>query len=126
MSTDSTKEFFQRYISALTNEGKAPEVMQRYISDEALLEHIAMFEAAFPGYTLEPQDIIAEDDKLVLRAMFRGVHRGAFQGMPPTGREVSTPVVVIYRVAGGKIAEHWLSANLLDLMQQLQGAPALA
>ena len=126
MSTETTKQFFQRYVNALTNEGKAPEVMQRYISDVALLEHIAMFEAAFPDYTLEPQDVIAEDDKLVLRAMFRGVHRGAFQGVVPTGREVETPIVVIYRVSGGKIAEHWLSANMLDLMQQLEEASAPA
>ena len=126
MSTETAKDFFQRYIDALTNEGKTAEVMRRYISDEALLDHIAMFEAAFPDYTLEPQDVIAEDDKLVLRAIFRGVHRGDFQGMAPTGREVSSPIMVIYRIAGGKVAEHWMSADMLDVLQQLGAAPAPA
>ena len=126
MSTETTRELFQRYVDALVNEGKGPDVMKRYISDPALLEHIAMFEAAFPNYTLEPQDIVAEDDKLVLRGTFRGVHRGEFQGIAPTGREVTLPLVVIYRVQDGKIAEHWLSADLHSLLQQLGATPVPA
>ncbi len=124
MSTEATREFFQRYVDTLVNEGKGRDVMSRFISDEALLEHIATFEAAFPDYMLEPKDIIAENDKLVLRGTFKGVHRGSFQGIAPTGREVSLPLVVIYRLQDGKIAEHWLSADMLSLMQQLGATPA--
>jgi predicted ester cyclase len=85
-----------------------------------------MFEAAFPGYDLEINDMVAEDDKVAIRATFHGTHRGEFQGIPPTGRDVSIPLMLIYRIASDRIVEHWMNADSLGLLQQLGAVPVPA
>jgi predicted ester cyclase len=42
----------------------------------------------------------------------------------PTGKEVSMPFMIIYRVANSKIVQHWLIADQMGLMQQLGAIPA--
>jgi predicted ester cyclase len=93
--------------------------VERFIDDETLVEHIRFFQGVFPGYTLEAHDLIAEDDKVVVRATVHGVHRGELMGMAPTGRQVAFPAIIIYRLAEGRIAEHWLLADQAGMMRQL-------
>jgi hypothetical protein len=50
---------------------------------------------------------------------WRGTHRGEFQGISPTGKQVMVTGISIYRTAGGKIAEEWWQEDMLGLMQQL-------
>jgi predicted ester cyclase len=50
-----------------------------------------------------------------------GTHRGAAFGVPGTGRAVRTQEFAFYRIAGGKIAEVWGTADDLDLLRQLRG-----
>lgn len=123
---ESTREFIHRDIKAMTEWPKTPELVAEYVSDDSLKEHIALFEAAFPGYDLEVEDTLVDGDKVALRATFRGVQRGEFQGIAPTNREVRVPLIIIYRIEGGKIVEHWMNADLLGLMQQLGAAPTPA
>lgn len=94
------------------------------MTDPDLKYHIQFFEAAFPRYELIADDMIAEGDKVAVRATFRGTHRGEFFGIDPTGKTVSIPVMLIYRIADGKIVEHWMNADQLSLMQQLGAIPA--
>jgi hypothetical protein len=55
---------------------------------------------------LEDARVLVTDDggDAVLEATFVGVHRGEFAGVPPTGRTVRVPLVVLYRVVEGRIA----------------------
>ncbi len=126
MSSETSRQFIERYIKALNGSSKSPDLVEEYVSDEALRAHIAAFEMAFPGYQIEVHDILADGDKVALRGTFRGVHRGEFQGMAPTGRTVAVPLMLIYRIAGGRIAEHWMNADVLGLLQQLGAAPVPA
>jgi hypothetical protein len=73
----ANKEFIREYLGAVSGRERPREVLDRYASDETLKNHIEAFETAFPQYELEPDDIIAEDDKVVVRATFRGTHKGA-------------------------------------------------
>jgi predicted ester cyclase len=125
MSTESSRQFIERYIRAI-RQSKSQADIDQFISDEPLKEHIAMFESSFPGYDLEVEDMIAEGDKVVLRATFHGVHGGEMQGMPATGRRVSVPLIIIYRIAGDKIVEHWMNVDELGLLRQLGAAPVPA
>ena len=52
-----------------------------------------------------------------------GTHRGELMGVPPTGKAVSVPAILIYRIANGKIAEFWMNADTLGLLQQLGAVP---
>ena len=123
---ESSSDFIKRYAAALSGSAKSPELVSQFVTDESLRRHIEDFEKGFPGYDLDVQDIVAEGDKVAVRAIFSGVHQGEFQGMPATGRQVSLPVMLIYRIAGGKIAEFWMGADSLSLLQQLGAVPVPA
>jgi predicted ester cyclase len=53
--------------------------------------------------------VLAEGDRSVIRWTARGTHQGELLGIAPTGKAVVIPGISILRVAGGKIAEHWLN-----------------
>ena len=114
------------YFEAISGNEKPTSLQEEYIadSDQALKDHIDMFEAAFPLYELIVEDMIAEGDEVAVRATFRGTHEGEFAGVPATGNEVEIPVFLIYRLEDGLIVEHWMQADVLGLMQQLGALPA--
>jgi steroid delta-isomerase-like uncharacterized protein len=86
----------------------------------------AAFRAAFPDWHSTPEELVAEGDRVAERWTGRGTHRGEFQGIPATGKEVAVPGVVFYRIRDGKIAEFRGSFNMLSMLQQLGAAPAPA
>ncbi len=125
MSASENKAFIRRYLDALSGQEKPAALVDQYIadSDQALKQHIAYSESAFPRYELIPEDMLAEDDKVVVRFTLRATHRGEFMGIPATGKQVAVPGIIIYRLAGGKIAEHWIQTDSVALMQQLGVQP---
>jgi steroid delta-isomerase-like uncharacterized protein len=84
---------------------------------------IALLRAAFPDLVHTVDELIAAGDRVVLRLTARGTHRGAFVGLPPTGRAVSMQGVVILRVADGRIVERWSLGDDLGLVLQLSPIP---
>ena len=75
--------------------------------------------AAFPDWHVVVDDLIAEGEKVVVRATGHGTHTGEFMGVAPTGKRVSVTWIAIYRVADGKLAEHWQNIDDLGLLKQL-------
>lgn len=74
-------------------------------------------EALSPTFTIE--DIVAEDDRVVVRWTNRGTHVAPFLGIPPTGRAFEIAGVDIYRVENNRLAEHWHVVDQLTMLQQL-------
>jgi steroid delta-isomerase-like uncharacterized protein len=83
----------------------------------------APFYAAFPGLRLTIDDLIAEEDKVVVRFTFQGTHQGELMGIPPTGKDVRAGGITIVRIAGGKMVEHWEEFDMLGILQQLGVVP---
>ena len=90
---------------------------------EAWRQFSGPFAEAFPDLRLTVQDIVAEGDTVAARVDFHGTHRGEFQGIPPTDKQVAFTSIEINRVVGGKVEEHWVELDLLGLMQQLGAIP---
>ncbi len=121
---EENKAMIRRYFELLSGTDKPSAVVEEYVLDEELKEFIAWSETAFPGFELTIEDIIAEGDKVAVRALTKGIHKGDFFGLPVDGnKEVIQPFLVIYRIADGKIVEHWLTINRLEVMQQLGVIP---
>ncbi len=91
----------------------------------AAKENIRRIRSAFPDLSPRIEDVIAEGDKVVLVQTITGTHRGPLFGVPPTGARISVKTIDIFRVEGGKIAEHWGVFDNLGLMQQIGAAPAV-
>jgi predicted ester cyclase len=69
------------------------------------------------------EDILAEGDKVTVRVRAWGTQTGELFGIPPTGRRMETTGIAIYRIAEGKIVEHWNEVDMLGSMQQLGAIP---
>jgi len=120
LSSSESKQLVGRYLQALSGQSKTPELVARFVSDVALAEHIRQVEEAFPAYEVIAEELIAERDLVAVRATFHGVHRGLFAGIPATGREVSVPFMIIYRVSEDRIVDHWMQFDTSGLLSQLQ------
>lgn len=114
-----SKELMTEYFRDLSGKPKTEELLDRYISDPALKEHIREVEAGFPEYTLEVQEMITEGDMVAVRGTVRGTHKGVYAGIPPTGRQLNLEVMVFYRVSDGRISRYWLQTDSKSLMDQL-------
>ena len=53
MSTESSRQFIEQYIAALSGSDKSPELVAQFVTDDSLRRHIEDFEKSFPGYDLE-------------------------------------------------------------------------
>jgi predicted ester cyclase len=126
MSAQENKHFIEQYFAALSGQPKPHSLIEQYVDDPELAHHIEMFEAAFPRYELVIEDMLGEGDKVAVRATFLGRHEGEFNGIPATHKQVSISLMLIYRIANGKIVEHWMNADSLSLLQQLGAVPAPA
>ena len=79
-------------------------------------------QAAFPDGRLEVEDMIAEDDKVFVRARMTGTHQGEFIGLFPTGRSIKVGVADYMRFKEGMVVEHWGVTDTGAMTQQLTGA----
>ena len=90
---------------------------------EAFKGVINGFRAAFPDIELTVQHEIAEGDLVVHHWTMTGTHKGAFQGLPPTGKSLTWTGITIVRIADGKIVERWANVDVLAILQQLGVVP---
>ena len=76
-----------------------------------------------PDNRRQSADLIAEGDRVVHRLNGEGTHLGMLLGMPPTGRRITWSCIDIWRIEDGRLAEHWVEADMLGLMQQIGLVP---
>lgn len=103
------------YLDHAAFPGQAPGL-------EGLKQRAAtLFRALDPRWTID--DIVAERDMVVLRWHHTGSHLGEFLGIPPTGRPFVFRGIDMYRVEGGKMAEHWNVVDTYGFCQQVGAFP---
>lgn len=90
---------------------------------EGMMQLLKMFYGAFPDFHTTFEDLIAEGDKVTLSMTFTGTHKGEFQGIPPTGKQIRVTAIVIDRIVDGKLVEHWSLLDTMGMMQQLGVIP---
>jgi steroid delta-isomerase-like uncharacterized protein len=91
--------------------------------DAALAGYRAFFDG-FPALHLSVEETICEADRIAVRFTIRGVHQGAWQGIPPTGRAIEVQGITTLRYAAGRVVERWNQLDQLTLLQQLGVMPA--
>jgi steroid delta-isomerase-like uncharacterized protein len=86
-------------------------------------QFVAGLRAAFPDLHVTIEDQMADGDRVATRWTAGGTHTGAFQGIPPTGKQARMTGINIDRIANGKVVECWTNADELGLLQQLGVVP---
>lgn len=139
MSAKENKIIARRYFEEIWNKANLAAVEALVAADavghlpgttihgtEVLKQRVGMLYDIYtdPSFTVEDQ--IAEEDKVLTRWTFRGVHTGEYMGAAPTGKQVTTTGMHLFRLAGGKIVELWLNSDDLGELQQLGVVPVPA
>ncbi len=78
-----------------------------------------------PDWSMTVDEMIAEDDRVMVRWTFYGTQIGEYAGLPPTNRQVVYSGINIFRVENNKIAEIWDISDRLWLWQQLGVLPEI-
>ncbi|QCQ91796.1 ester cyclase [Rhodococcus sp. SGAir0479] len=79
---------------------------------------------AFPDLRAEIHWQSVDGDLVTTYLTYHGSHRGAFLGIPPSGRPAAFDAVDVMRVRDGRIVEHWGSAHLPALPSRIDAAGA--
>ncbi len=138
MSVEDNKALYRQYDEALSQRDFArfdeifapnyvyhsPGVPELPPGPEGLKQLLSGYVAAFPDVRTTIEELIAEGDQVVARLTYSGTHQGAFQGIAPTGKQITMSSIDIVRIADGKIVEEWESPDNLGLLQQLGVIPA--
>lgn len=136
MATEENKAVVRRYYEDVLNRGNIYALDELAVAQydehdplpgqangiEGLRQRVEMLRNAFhPQFTIE--DIIAEQDKVVVRWTNRGTHVGEFMGLPATGKSFTIAGIDIHRLQDGKMAEHWHVVDQFGQLQQLGVIP---
>ena len=132
MSSDRNKEIVRSYLSAFNDHDE--ERMAEFVAED-VVEHGAREELrgfdervefldthfeAFPDYAGTTDEMIAEGDIVVARYTVTGTHSGEYHGIEATGHTVEWSGMAMYRIEDDEIAEIWLEADRLGLLEQLE------
>jgi predicted ester cyclase len=85
----------------------------------------AQFRAAFSGYHLTVDDIVATADKAALRFTIDATHTGEYLGASPTGKHVTASGIGIFHIENRKIVRYWEQFDSLGLLQQIGVIPSV-
>jgi predicted ester cyclase len=89
------------------------------IGPDGVIQKLAALWLAFPDGRFTLRTVVAAGDRVAAHSLFTGTQRGRFGPLLPTGRNVSVTFSDWYRIAGGRIAEHWHDFDEAGLMRQL-------
>jgi steroid delta-isomerase-like uncharacterized protein len=138
MSLEANKALVRRFVEEVQsrhNLTAVDDIMDPNMIDHAAqpssLNSVEAFKKFFSGTLIAFPDMktvihnqVAEGDQVVTHKTFHGTHKGEFMGIPPTGKKVAFEVIDIFRIAGGKFAEHWAVVDMMSVMQQLGVLPS--
>lgn len=138
--TNQNKATYRRFVEDVINAGRIELVDELF--SPAYVDHSrppgapegldgvraipTMFRGAFPDLAFTIELMVAEGDLVATLVTGRGTHQGPFMGIAPTGKRATWSSMGFFRVADGKIVEHWGSPDLLTLLMQLGAIPSPA
>ncbi len=133
--SDIAKKAYRAFVEEVINKGNYDLIPELFATD--YLDHNAppgvpagtfesikaipvFFRGAFPDVHFVIEDMVSQGDWVATRVTGRGTHLGKpFMGVDPTGLRVSWSSLGFFRVANGKIAEHYGQPDLGSLRGQL-------
>lgn len=94
----------------------SPEPMHGFEGYTAVLD---MMRGAMPDVSWKAEEVIAADDKVMVRFTMTGTQTSPFMGMPPTGKKICVTAMNIYEFKDGKIIREHGLPDLFSMLVQL-------
>jgi steroid delta-isomerase-like uncharacterized protein len=86
---------------------------------EAVKRTVQWLRSGLDDIAYDVEDVFGEGDRVALRVTMHATHAREFMGRPATGKRFSAKQIHIFRMAGGRIAEHWAARDDLGMMRQI-------
>ena len=122
MTVQQNKLLIQRLVEEAVNQGH-PDVLAEVADDEfaqAARQWVGPFREAFPDFSMEIVDLVAEEEKVAAHFRCSGTHLGEWMGRPPSGRRFQdVDEIYIFRVRNGKLTDATGVEDNLSRMRQL-------
>jgi steroid delta-isomerase-like uncharacterized protein len=74
-----------------------------------------------PDLKVSIEALVAADDKFAASFVYEGTQQGVLLGVAPTGKRMRFTSCDIFRVADGRIAEHWGMGDIAGQLAQMKG-----
>ena len=76
---------------------------------------------ALEGLKVSIEATLAQGDLCAASFVYEGVHQAVYYGVAPTGRKLRFTSCDIFKVADGRIIEHWGMGDIAGVLAQLKG-----
>lgn len=138
MSPEANTLMVRRYLEEVIHQGNVAAIDESIATNHALtwpggptpmcgpegFNHLLLiYASAFPDLHWTTEEVTAQGETVVARLQARGTHRREVMGMPPTGKQATWTETHIFRVAGGKLVEHWTNLDQVSMLQHLGVLP---
>ncbi len=126
ISTDDNKDVVRRLFDELWGTRNV-SAADRFYAPGPQLDGLKRFAtelyAAIPDWRVSIDELVAEDDRVVVRWTGRGTNLGSWDGRPPTGLPVTSTGIDIERLVDGMIVEENGEVDMLGFLRQMDGGP---
>ena len=95
-------------------------VNETLVGPDGVKQAVQFLHSVLSNMSAELHEIVAEDDKVVIRWTIRGQHVGDFLGIAPTGKELELTGINIYQIVDGKIHANHEQTNIPEVLQKLK------
>lgn len=89
------------------------------ISRKDFLDLLGVNLLAFPDMRHEVHEVWPSGSTVTVNVMVRATHKGAYEGVPATGKQIAVGGLHVIRVKNGKIAEWWAAEDDLGTHRQI-------
>lgn len=86
---------------------------------DGFIEYLRSVHAALADFTCIIDDLIATETRAAARMTFKGLHRGPFFEVEPTGREIRWSGGAFFTMDGKQITELWVLGDIDSVKRQL-------
>ena len=129
MAVEDNKRLVRRLVEGAVGEHNL-DVLEQIAAGpfaEVAKRWVEPFRGAFPDFTMEIVELIAEGEKVVAHFRCSGTHLGEWLGVPPTGRRFERVTeVYIFEVRDGRLVSALGVEDNLSRLSQLGIFPAPA
>lgn len=137
MSTTATHDLVERFYDEVLNKRRVDVIDEIAVEDyvendplpgqgegrQGLRDRVSMLISALqPVFTVE--DVVAEGDRVAVRWRHSGRQVSPFLGLPASDKSFEIAGIDFFRVAGGRLAEHWHVVDQFAMLVQLGFVPA--
>ena len=140
MAPEANVDLVRRYLEAVIHQGNVdaidasiatnhslnwPGSPSSICGPEGFKQLLILYDSAFPDLSWTTEEVTSQGETVVARLRARGTHQREVMGMPPTGKQVTWTEMHIFRMADGKLVEHWTNPDQVGMLQQFGVLPSM-